>query len=287
MQNLKTTVRIAWLQVGRLLPIRLRIVFWLAILSLTTGAPFAVPLLGAEWEDRAASKLISITEKFGVPVVVRDPGFPVRISTGFIDGKESTPEQVLQYAAIFVPEFSYYPVEFVHRTGLRRIVLCEALSFSGQLRTALPDFENQTLYLDVARGTNNSIYTRTVIHHEFFHLVDYADDGSVYRDDEWSSLNPGSFRYGDGGKNAQANRNTSVLTDQYPGFLNHYSTTGVEEDKAEIFANLMVRPAYLERVIQTDPLLATKVSQMKRLLSRFSKDLDESFWKSTRNSASP
>ncbi|AMV31211.1 hypothetical protein VN12_03770 [Pirellula sp. SH-Sr6A] len=287
MPAMKNTVRLAWKGILRFLPFRSPFVFLLAIHSLSIASSFAVPLRGAEWEDRVASSLASITEKFGVPVVIRDPGFPVRISTGVIDGKESKPERAMQYASIFVPEFSRYPVEFVRRTGLKRIVLCEALSFSGQLRTALPDFENQTLYLDIARGANNTVYARTVIHHEFFHLVDYADDGNVYRDEEWASLNPSSFRYGDGGKNAQSNRNTSVLTNRYPGFLNHYSTTGVEEDKAEIFANLIIRPAYLETAVQTDPLLASKVTRMKRLLSRFSKDLDESFWTAARNAAAP
>jgi hypothetical protein len=69
------------------------------------------------------------------------------------------------------------------------------------------------------------------------------------------------------------------LTDQYPGFLNHYSTTGVEEDKAEIFANLIVRTSHLERVILTDPVLDAKVKRMKKMLQDFSSDVDDSFWK--------
>lgn len=221
----------------------------------------------------------AVQSKYDVPVVLKEPSFPVRISTGTIDGKEARRESVQDYGKLFAEEFSLYPVEFVRRTGLQRIVLCEELSFSGQLRTALPDFENHTLYLDVARGATNKTYMRTVLHHEFFHLVDYADDGEVYRDANWATLNPETFTYGTGGKNAQSNRDTSRLTDQYPGFLNHYSTTGVEEDKAEIFANLIVRAPYIQRVVKTDPILTRKVSRMKELLQNFSADLDESFWK--------
>lgn len=255
--------------------------FWtltgLLVLWLVLFAPASLRAVGIEAENEEMFR--TVQSKYGVPIVLNDPSFPVRITTGTIDGKGAQSENIAEYSKMFVEEFSLYPIEFVRRTRLQRIVLCEELSFSGQLRTALPDFENNTLYLDVARGANNKTYMRTVLHHEFFHLVDYADDGVVYGDDKWSALNPDTFSYGTGGRNAQSNRDTSKLTDQYPGFLNHYSTTGVEEDKAEIFANLIVRTSHVERVILTDPVLDTKVKRMKKLLHDFSSDVDESFWK--------
>ena len=52
----------------------------------------------------------------------------------------------------------------------------------------------------------------------------------------WDALKPKDFKYGSGGKNAQDISTTSLLTEKYPGFLNHYSTTAVEEDKAEVLA---------------------------------------------------
>ena len=109
------------------------------------------------------------------------------------------------------------------------MVLCKELSFAGQRRNAIPDCEHETLYLDVSRGSYSKTYLRGVIHHEFFHIIDFRDDGSVYQDKRWKALNPEKFRYGSGGRTVQDLAKTSVLTDKYPGFLNHYSTTGVEE----------------------------------------------------------
>jgi hypothetical protein len=71
---------------------------------------------------------------------------------------------------------------------------------------------------------------------------------------------------------------TSVLTDKYPGFLNHYSTTGVEEDKAEVFANLIFDAAYVAERAKKDKVLATKIERMKELLTKFCPEMNQKFW---------
>jgi hypothetical protein len=117
-----------------------------------------------------------------------------------------------------------------------------------------------------------------VLHHEFFHVIDYRDDGEVYRDDAWAALNPRSFRYGSGGKNAQQRSDTSLLTDRLPGFLTHYSTTGVEEDKAELFAHLLASGPHVRERCERDAVLQAKVERMKKLLADFCPEMDEEFW---------
>jgi Putative zinc-binding metallo-peptidase len=175
-----------------------------------------------------------------------------------------------------------YPIGLVHRSNLKRVVLCEELKFDGQRRNAIPDFEHDVLYLDVKRGDYNTLYQRKVIHHEFFHIIDYKDDGSVYADKAWDALNPASFQYGTGGRNAQENASTSLLTNRFPGFLNHYSTTGVEEDKAEVFANMMVEPKHVDTRAANDSVIKAKRDAMKSLLQEFCAEVDEEFWKQGR-----
>jgi len=85
-------------------------------------------------------------------------------------------------------------------------------------------------------------------------LIDYHDDGAVYHDRQWAALNP-------------------------PGFLNHYSTTGVEEDKAEMFANLIVDPAHVSRRTKKDRVLKVKAKRMKRLFVAFCPRMNAKFWK--------
>ena len=75
---------------------------------------------------------------------------------------------------------------------------------------------------------------------------------------------------------------SSILTDKYSGFLNYYSTTGVEEDKAEVFANLIVDPAYVENRIKNDAVLRAKVKMMQKLLRSFCPDVNAAFWKRVR-----
>ena len=119
------------------------------------------------------------------------------------------------------------------------------------------------------------------------HIIDFHDDGSVYQDKDWAALNAPGFKYGSGGSKAQDQPTTSLLTDKLPGFLNHYSTTGVEEDKAEIFANLMVDFEYVQLRAEQDPVLKAKVERMKALLAAFCPAMNDDLWKKVRETKRP
>jgi hypothetical protein len=223
-------------------------------------------------------ELAQTATNYGIEIVADDLGFPVRTTWGIIDGSTADDGELLRYTKFFVPEFELYPVDIIRRTRIKRVSLCCDLSFAGQRRAAVPDYEHNTLYLDVGWGTYDTSYRRKVIHHEFFHFIDYCDDGSVYQDDSWNRLNPAHFQYGLGGHAAQAMAMTSDLTTRYRGFLNHYSTTGVEEDKAEVFANLIVETGYSEARAKDDAVLQAKIERMKELLASFCPEMDGRFW---------
>lgn len=225
-----------------------------------------------------AGDLEQLAAKYKLDILTSELRLPVKTRHGEIAGKEADAAQLAAYTHLFVPEFALYPTQMVKRARLRRIILCRDLSFAGQLRTAIPDFENDTLYLDIVRGVENTSYVRKVIHHELFHIIDYRDDGVLYGDDRWVALTPPPFKYGRGGKFAQDISETATLTTKYPGFLNHYSTTGVEEDKAEVFANLIVDAEYVADRVKTDAVLRAKVERMKELLAEFCPDVDTTFW---------
>ncbi len=228
--------------------------------------------------DGEPGALQAVAAKFDIEIVTSGAGFPIRTTHGFIHGKAIDRDALVAYEPLFSGEFTRYPKQLVTATKLRKVVLCEDLSFDGQRRNAVPDFEHNTLYLDAKRGDHSPLYQRKVIHHEFFHMIDFADDGKLYEDAAWTTLNAADFRYGSGGRNAQDNASTSVLTDRYPGFLNHYSTTGVEEDKAEVFANLMVEPQRVLASANSDPVVQNKVAAMKTLLKSFCGAMNSEFW---------
>jgi hypothetical protein len=223
------------------------------------------------------ASLAALAREYNIRVVTRD----VQPADNQIRAKACRADELDRYESLFAEEFGLYPPDVIRRVQLASVVFCKDLAYDGQLRGAIPDFESNTLYLDAVRGARSPSYLRKVIHHDFFHMIDYRDDGNLYIDKEWESLNPAGFHYGTGGANAQNDSLSSVLTDRYPGFLNSYSRTGVEEDKAEIFANLIVEPASVERRCQSDAVLRSKVAALKRLLVRFSPDADERFWART------
>jgi hypothetical protein len=227
-------------------------------------------------------KLDKLAKADKIEIVTADPRFPVMSTYGTIDGKQGDNKESQACIGLFASEFALYPAELVKKSQLKRIVLCSELSFGGQLRSAIPDYEHDALYLDVSRGSYSKTYLRTVVHHEFFHIIDYKDDGSVYKDDRWSALNPPKFTYGNGGAAVQNDPETSVLTDKYPGFLNHYSTTGVEEDKAEVFAHMIVDHDYVMGRVKEDPVLKAKFERMRELLSTFCPEMNDKFWNKVR-----
>lgn len=232
-----------------------------------------------------ADPLPALAKSLQIEIVTLKPTFPVKTANGEINGKAAEATTLERYIPVFAAEFKLYPIELIKQTALKRVIIAAEVSFAGQLRSAIPDWEHDTLYLDAARGANNKTYLRKVIHHEYFHLIDYRDDGLIYKDERWANLNPKNFKYGTGGKNAQDNASTSVLTDKYPGFLNHYSTTGVEEDKAEIFANLMVDAKYVDERIKNDAVLKAKTQRMRELMKSFCPQLTDKFWDNARKLA--
>lgn len=228
---------------------------------------------------RAAADVAPLLRNYGLKVETRGLAFPVRSGGGLIDGADARPEDVESYVRILQDEWYRYPVALVRRTGLKRIVICKDLSFARQLRAAVPDFEHDTLYLDALRGRGSETYVRSVIHHEFYHIIDLRDDGKLYQDGEWASLNAPGFSYGTGGTNAQGDHSMALRTDSLPGFLDKYATTGVEEDKAETFACMMTDLTGVQRRADEDMVLAAKVGLMKRLLARFCPQAAGAFWR--------
>lgn len=215
------------------------------------------------------------------------------------------------YRELLAQELGKYPHGLFQLANLQRICLVQDLAIevqpgkkkSGkrppkqlQKRAALPDFVQEILYLDVRRGhvpakgvklegfrgrvPANLLYQRHVVHHEFFHLLMEEVYGDPYAPDpDWSRLNPAGFPYGKGGAAAQKGIQYA-LVHPAPGFINRYSLSGLEEDKCEIFAALMLpdEAGRIMRWSQDDPWLRGKILAMKAFLASRVPALDAAFW---------
>jgi len=229
-------------------------------------------------ERPAKAPFARIKKKYDIYVVVRDKPLRQKWAAGEVTADPADAADVKTYTPLLVEEFALYPVGFVKRTKLRQIVLVKNLRFGKQRRTSVPDFTRNVLYIDVSRGRKTEDYARRVIHHEYFHLIDYLDDGLLYEDPGWSKLNPAGFRYGRGGA-AMRDANASLLSDKHPGFLNRYSTSGIEEDKAEVFSFMVMDYKTVEERAKKDKILKRKMAYMKTLARKFSRDMSDAFWR--------
>jgi hypothetical protein len=238
----------------------------------------AVLAAAGDFEPPEALALEELERRYRIDVVETGEPFPVANPHGAITGAEAPAEARASYAVLLGQELGLYPPAFVKRTRLRRIVLCRDLAFDGQLRAAIPDFGHATLYLDVLRGAEDAHYVRRTIHHEFFHVVDWQDDGALYADAAWSKRNPDGFQYGSGGAHAQDASHMSLWTERSPGFLSAYAQSGVEEDKAELWSFLLVHPREVAARAQEDELLSAKVAALRTLAVKFSPSADGTFW---------
>lgn len=179
-----------------------------------------------------------------------------------------------KYLSLFEKEWSRHAVELVRRARVKRVVIGRGLKMNGQERAAVPAFDGDTMYYDAELGDYSPSYQRVVIHHEFFHMVDQRMK-LLRRDPEWSALNPPEFKYGSGGDKLRT-LGVGELTDKIPGFLTPYGASAVEEDKAELFAHLLVNRNYVMTRAGTDSVLARKIALLQSRLSNFiAKDATE------------
>lgn len=236
--------------------------------------------------DRSEALLSTLSETYGIDIVHPPARFSGQTEFGWIRGEAATTDDLARYVPLFAREFSLYPAQLVKKSKLARVVLCRNLSFRGKNQAATADCLRATLYFDASLAqAETARYACVAVHHEFFHQLDFADDGDVSQDAEWSSLNPAGFVYGqEPRKGATA---TAEFTQSLPGFLTQYSLTAVEEEKADIFAYSIVNGSYVESRAKGDAILTAKMRLMKRRLAAFCAAMDESFWASTKVTSRP
>ena len=173
------------------------------------------------------------------------------------------------YTPLLFMEFWIYGKSFIKKSNLKRINLVHNISYINseytQDREGCPEYETSKS-ITFATHERNFAYIRIVLHHELFHYIDYADDFS-YDDDGWEKLNYKGFEYGEGG---DSEREWIKLEKHQRGFINHYSTTALEEDRAEIYQYLISCPD--EALNNNDIIVSKKAKRIKEFLNNFDKN---------------
>ena len=205
-----------------------------------------------------------------VPVVNDEAGLPVQTRDGWIRG-QSISDGARTFGEFYrrtlSAQIAVYPRSFLEKVGLKCVVLCEGLSFEGTKCPAYADVERGRIYFDV-RTSLDASYLKRAFHHELFHQIDFAEDGVLDSDSFWESLNTPGFRYTQNADRMQegaAGRDDAAAPE---GFLNWYATSSPAEDKAEVYAALVVDRGEARRRIERDPILSRKADRVRQTFDR-------------------
>jgi len=208
-----------------------------------------------------------------------------RFAEGGLTFRGASDADLEGYGPILISEFNLYPKSLIRKSGLKRIIVCWDLWMESegvkQNVSGAMDYDRKTMILcaSYTLKDNNRDKQRRVLHHVFFHFLDAAL-GLAGEHSEWEALNPKEFKYGDYGRGGIHDRSSEagLLSDKYPGFLNKYSTGYLADDKANIFAYMMVIYDYVEKRGEQDPVIRSKMDLMKSILKQFCPDVNSGFW---------
>jgi hypothetical protein len=186
---------------------------------------------------------------------------------------------LIRYLDLLHSEYSKYPSGYFQRAHINTIVLTKNLKFRDQLRAAIPDPFKKQLFLSIngAYGIATRRYLAHVMHHELHHCAEYGIWKNMSYDwNEWLGLNIENFCYGSGGETAYqqtALGKTDFFSPTNPekGFINRYSLTGDEEDRAELMAFLMTDSdqSTIRQLVKKDDIIYKKSLLLCELLSTF------------------
>jgi len=187
------------------------------------------------------------------------------------------------FLKMFEHEFSKYPPEFVKKTRLKQVVFVKSMKLGTAKRWAIPDYFKETLYYDFTiRSTAE--YPRRMVHHEYYNMIEQQINGNGYfKDPKWAKFNEKGFKYGRGGASNRKPSN-SLFNHPQPGFVNSYAMSGLEEDKAEIWAVLFVTENWntVKPWLDDDEILRKKVEYTERFAKQVCREMGEGYWEAIR-----
>ncbi len=168
-------------------------------------------------------------------------------------------------------ELSKYTAANFATLGLKKVYLVKSLYVDGTFRSGMPEAQfEDAIYLDIDTKyftSESGKYMRRTIHHEIRHLADY-NQYRTYKpqDSKWLQCNPAQNSYLNSVASMYANPAYAHAEHPSAGFISGYATSGIDEDRAEVYAYYMTDRAYLYKTAIEDASLSCKVAQTETLI---------------------
>jgi len=206
---------------------------------------------------------------------------------GINNSKEISSQYVEEYIVSIKKALDKYPSGVLNRY-LRRIYLLDGLSVDNLIAGGTADTFNRNIFI-VPNIYPDDKTLEQVIHHEFAHILFVNPDNSYWLaldfEDEFSAVNVGSINYDKKNIINIKNIHSFSPTLAENGYLTYYSTYTIEEDMAQIAANMFknnndVLGVDFWELIDNNPKLKEKFKLMVRFYSeRDAKVFNEEYFR--------
>lgn len=247
-----------------------------------------IPIMGNTQEKEEISAIESkiqmitgyLARKYNVQCVYKSIPENQSLSYLYENATEKDYRKLLDYLKIFYQEVSKYPRNYFSDKEIKYIFFVKKLFLKENPAEGIYSYKEKYIYLDFSRNKGNLLSKRHSIHHEFYHMMDIMQPG--WKNPTWNTFNHPEFEYGNNSvKNGNKERGkTYKIFRERKGFITPYSMMSEEEDKAEIYACLMVKSQsdILHRWIKDDPILGKKMHYIKERIQAFCPQMNEQYW---------
>ena len=221
-----------------------------------------------------------IQKKYGVKALYKN--IPESVSPKYVysQAEKKDMHKLLRYLKVFYQELSKYPKSFFKGKDLHSIIFVKKLFLEEKPAEGLYLYKSKQIFFDFSRNESNVLSKRHSIHHEFYHMMDIMQPG--WRDPIWNTFNDPEFVYGkESVKNMEKKRGRGhQILRERKGFITPYSMKSAEEDKAEIYACLLIKSQnkILQKWEKDDEILKKKTDYIKNRIEEFCSDMNEKYW---------
>jgi hypothetical protein len=233
-------------------------------LGTISAAAFAEDL-----QDPAMGRLLEeIIEDYGVDLFYAEgpASKPKDLDYDLADTDDS---RILETAVmLFAQEIRLYPKNFFRAAHCRGVFFVRKLFYKRKPADGMFLEGAHFIFYDYSRHSENTRQIRHYIHHELFHMIGSRHPFWKERGPAWEALNRSGFLYNKK-YNPQERNPINFYAPPEPGFITDYAMTSAEEDRAEVFACMMIPEelALLEEWAQKDKILFKKEEMMKEFLA--------------------
>ncbi len=243
--------------------------FFLSLLVMSSS------FLAAQSLSDIEQLIAGIQQDFGARVILTElPAVPETKIVVAPPGPEDA-KDVHAFLLLLKEELGRYPDCFFKEIRLKCVFLVKRQFYENSPTEGLYQIGHDFIMLDFLRNRGNKIKQRHNIHHELYHMLE-NQAGFSWAGDLWGSMNVPGFQYEYPRPRQRSANPLNYYAPSIPGFVTDYSMKSPDEDRAEIFASLMVenQNRIVHKWIKNDAILKRKVEILKQTLTDFCPEMN-------------